>query len=247
MHPMQTFELKLNWSKKITPNILHLAFGRKDGETLNFIPGQFLTFLFDVDGKIKRRSYSIASITGKTREIEIAISYMKDGVASETMFNLLPDNCLTCSGPFGRLVLRDTDQPKRIILIATSTGVAPYRSMLPEFEKRLANDQDLEIIVLLGVPYRQDVLYAQDFIDFSRVHARFSFHAYLSRDQLEIAKDYEHKGYVQSAFSNLNLEPDEDLLFLCGNPNMIDDAYALLTDQGFSPHHVRREKYISSN
>ncbi len=247
MNTMKIFELTLKWSKKITPNIMHLAFLRKDGVIFDFIPGQFITFLFDVDDKIKRRSYSIASIPGKTNEIEIAVSYIKDGIASEKMFNLLPDDCLTCSGPFGRLVLRDNDQPKRLILVATSTGVAPYRSMLAELEKRLANDKNLEVILLLGVQYRQDLLYAQDFIDFSNTHKRFSFHAYFSREQLENAKDYQHEGHVQSAFPDLDLDPDEDLLFLCGNPNMIDTAYGWLTDAGFSRHNVRREKYISSN
>ncbi len=247
MHAMKTFALTLKWSKKITPNIMHLAFVRKDGAAFDFIPGQFITFLFTVDGKSKRRSYSIASIPGKTDKIEIAISYMQDGIASDTLFNLLPENDLTCSGPFGRLVLRDTDRPQRIILVATSTGVTPYRSMLPELEKRLANDQHLQIILLLGVQYRTDLLYAQDFIDFGNNHKRFAFHTYFSRDVLEDATDYEHEGYVQSAFADLNLNPDEDLLFLCGNPNMIDDAYAWLTAVGFSAHSVRREKYISSN
>ena len=226
---------------------MHLAFMRKDDTTLNFIPGQFITFLFTVDGKVKRRSYSIASIPGKTDEIEIAISYMQNGMASKTMFNLLPNDCLTCSGPFGRLVLRDNDQPKRIILVATGTGVAPYRSMLPELETRLTNDQNLQIILLLGVQYRKDLLYAQDFIDFSNTHKRFAFHAYFSRDALTTAKDYEHQGYVQSAFPALNLDAEKDLLFLCGNPNMIDEAYAWLTGQGFSSQQVRREKYLSSN
>jgi len=247
MRRMKTFQLKFKWSKNVTPNIKHLAFVREDGDLFDFIPGQFITFLFDVEDKIKRRSYSIASIPGKTDETEIVISYMKDGIASEALFNLAIDECLTCSGPFGRLIIRETDQPKRFIFVGTGTGVAPYRSMLPGIAQRLENDKDLEIILLLGVQYRKDLLYAQDFIEFANIHERFTFHAYLSRDALDDAKDYEHKGYVQSAFPDLNLDPNDDLVYLCGNPNMIDQAYAWLTEEGFSPHGVRREKYISSN
>ena len=247
MRSMKTFQLKFNWSENATPNIKHLAFSREDSDALTFVPGQFITLLFEVEGKTKRRSYSIASIPGKTDETEIAISYMQGGIASETLFNLPADASLTCSGPFGRLVMRDTDEPARFILVATGTGVAPYRSMLPEIARRLEVDVELKFILLLGVQYRKDLLYVNDFIEFSNTHERFEFRAYLSRDELENAQQHEYKGYVQSAFPDLSLDPDEDLVYLCGNPNMIDTAFAWLTDEGFSPKSVRREKYISSN
>ena len=247
MRPMKTFQLKFKWSENLSNHIKHLAFERADNEALPFIPGQFITLLFELDGKIKRRSYSIASIPETTKEIEIAASYIKGGIASELLFNLAPNTCLTCSGPFGRLILRETDQPKRFILVATGTGVSPYRSMLPEIKQRLANNPQLKVIVLLGAQYRKDLLYAEDFIDFSRAHTNFEFRAYLSRDSREDIRDYEYRGYVQSSFTDLALMPDDDLVYLCGNPNMIDDAFALLSEAGFSPHSVRREKYISSN
>ncbi len=244
---MKTFHLKFAWEKNLTPNIKHLAFTRADGEKLPFKPGQFVTFLFEVDGKIKRRSYSIASIPNEASETEIAISYIQDGLASEVLFNLKTGQCLTCSGPFGRLILRDTDEPERFVLVATGTGVAPYRSMLPAIAKRLDTDPDLNVVLLLGVQYRQDLLYANDFIDFAKKQDRFTFRAYFSRDVLENPQAYEYQGYVQSAFAELQLDPDEDLIYLCGNPNMIDDAFSWLSEEGFSPHAVRREKYISSN
>jgi ferredoxin-NADP reductase len=244
---MKEFTVRLNWAEKVTPNILHLAFSKADGDALDFIPGQFVTFLLDSADGVKRRSYSIASIPGKTTETEIAISYQKNGVASEAFFNLKAGETLTCSGPFGRLILREGETPARYILVATGTGVAPYRAMLPQIAERLNNDTNLEVILLLGVQYRDDLLYGEDFLTFSNSHPRFKFMAFFSREELDDAKDHENKGYVQSAFENLALDPDEDLVYLCGNPNMIDDAFEWLTDEGFSPKAVRREKYISSN
>lgn len=244
---MKTFDLKLISSKKITPNIMHLAFEKADGTALEYIPGQFITFLIDKEGQTKRRSYSIATIPGDVDTTEVAISYVDGGVASETMFNLQAGEILTCMGPAGRLLFRETDAPGRAILVATGTGVAPYRAMLPEIARRLAADENLEVIVLLGMQYRADLPYADDFITFAKQHPRFKFMAFLSRDELADQQAHEYKGYVQSAFETLALDPDEDLVFLCGNPNMIDDAFGILTEEGFSPRSVRREKYISSN
>ncbi|MFN7096231.1 MAG: ferredoxin--NADP reductase, partial [Gammaproteobacteria bacterium] len=66
-----------------------------------------------------------------------------------------------------------------------------------------------------------------------------------SRDELQDAKAYECKGYVQTAFDELRPNPTSDVVYLCGNPNMIDDSYELLKELGFSAQQVRREKYVS--
>ena len=244
---MKEFSLKLESSIELTPNTRHLTFTCADGTKLPFIPGQFITFLLNSPDGIKRRSYSIATIPGKSQHIEIAISRVTGGIATEIFFNLPIGALLNCSGPFGRLILRENETPKRFILVATGTGVAPYRAMLPELASRIAADPTLQVVLLLGVQYRSDLLYADDFLAFSKQHPRFEFRAYLSRDTLENQETHEYKGYVQSAFVSLKLDPSGDLIYLCGNPNMIDHAFAQVTDEGFSPHAVRREKYISSN
>lgn len=230
----------------LTPTVIHLGFRPAAGTTLEFIPGQFITFLFtDENDKIIRRSYSISSIPGTTDEIEIAVSPVAGGFATNIFFNLTENAVLPCSGPFGRLILKADEQPKQYVLVATGTGVSPYRAMLPTIAERLEADPNLQVTVLLGVQYRHDLLYAEDFVAFAQQHSRFSFRAYLSR-QKELTEAYEYSGYVQSAFNELNVNPEADLVYLCGNPNMIDDSFALLQEMGFPTPSVRREKYISA-
>lgn len=241
---IKTFPLILKWAHMETSNVRHLAFATEDGQAFNFTPGQFISIHFEHEGKMLRRSYSIASIPGKTDLIEIAISYFAGGAASEYLFNLEPGTEIQASGPFGRLVLRD-EQPKRYIMVATGTGVTPYRSMLPELNQRLNADANLEVIVYLGVQTRKDALYSQDFIDFAKDHPNFKFNIYYSRENLEEHLDYEHTGYVQSGFDELHLDPEKDIIYLCGNPGMIDNAVALVKDLGFPIQQVRREKYVS--
>jgi ferredoxin-NADP reductase len=248
---MIEFELILKDRKKITPNVLHLSFVRADGAELPFKSGQFLTFLFTAADGIKRRSYSIATIpqknnVSKANDIEIAISYVTGGIASETLFNLNRGDAVTATGPFGKLILKADETPARYLLVATGTGVAPYRAMLPELAEKIQADPNLKVMILLGVQYRADLLYASDFLEFATLHPQLEFRAYLSRETSEL-HPHEYKGYVQTAFSELNLDPDQDIAYLCGNPNMIDAAFAELSEVGFMPKNVRREKYISSN
>lgn len=243
---LEQFELQLHAIQKPTPNTLHLDFVRVDGKKLDFAAGQFITLLLtNSEGQLKRRSYSISSLPSDNM-LSFAISYVKGGVASEILFNLKVGEKLKAMGPAGRLVLQD-EPVKRYILAGTGTGIAPYRSMLPLLAERIQN-HGLVVELILGVQFRSDLLYKDDFIKFAAEYPNFKFHAQYSRETATDFQEYEHQGYVQTAFMRLNLNPHEDIIYLCGNPNMIDEAFKELTESyGFTTTNIRREKYISSN
>ncbi len=244
--PIQKFGLVFQSADKIAPNVLHLHFTRADGQALDFIPGQFITFLFTSDdGQVKRRSYSVATIPNQESGIQIAVSYVKAGIASEILFHLTPGDQLPAMGPAGRLVLQTDLGIKRHILVGTGTGIAPYRAMLPQLTEQV--NQGADVIILQGAQYRDDLLYDREFNQFANSHRTAEFRACLSRESLDDRLDHEYSGYVQKQFAQLQLNPEQDMIYLCGNPNMIDDAFEDLTARGFGNHHIRREKYISSN
>lgn len=243
--PIKTFSITLQWVKEVAPGVHHFAFARDDGEILSYIPGQFITLYLESGETITRRSYSIAEPPGAGETIDFAASYIKNGLASETLFNMKPGDKLNAGGPFGRLVLRD-EQPKRYILAATGTGVTPYRAMLPTLKKRLA-EEDLNVVLLLGVQHQADLLYGDEFIQFANENPGFEFRAQFSReDSSALSKSHEHAGYVQTGIADIEPNPTEDIVYLCGNPGMIDESYTLLQERGFDITTVRREKYISS-
>lgn len=239
----QTFTLILQQAAMIAPGVRHLAFARADGGSLDFIPGQFITVHIQTDTGVARRSYSIASIPGQNQLIEIAVAFVEGGLATQLFAEMQPGDSITCSGPFGRLILRD-ELPQRYVLVATGTGVTPYRAMLPELAQRLAAQQDLRVTLLFGTRAPEDLLYADDFLKFAEQFSTFRYIACYSRAEPKMV--YERMGYVQNLFAELRPEPTQDIVYLCGNPNMIDASFARLTELGFPSQHVRREKYVSS-
>ena len=56
---------------------------------------------------------------------------------------------------------------------------------------------------------------------------------------------HEKTGYVQQTLEGLRLNPESDVVYLCGNPNMIDEVFTKLKELEFETKQVRREKYIS--
>lgn len=241
---IQKFDLEVIEKKYIAPDTLHIGLKRADGQRLDYAPGQFITFLFPQDdGKVKRRSYSIATIPGEKEAIEVSLTYMANGIASEKLFNAQLGDKFHAMGPAGKLILKQ-ESPRKLFLIGTGTGIAPYRCMLKELEKKA--DQGVQVYILLGVQYQVSALYADDFRVYAKDHPNIHFYTCLSREKKELASD-EVSGYVQNQFDWLDLDPENDIAYLCGNPDMIDQAFDRLTQKGFSPKNIRREKYISSN
>ncbi len=241
--PVKTYPVNLNEAHMLTDNVKHFAFNCSEPAINQFTPGQFITIHFEKDGKMLKRSYSLANRNPDTGLVEFAASYVPNGPASEKLFNLEPNDTININGPFGRLVLKD-EPVKRYILIATSTGVTPYRAMLDSLKKKLAEDEALQVVILQGVQYRKDLLYGDEFIEFAKQNQRAQFFACYSKEESPL-EEHEHAGYCQTMLEKLNPNPTDDLVYLCGNPAMVDDSFNLLKSKEFEIKQIRREKYIS--
>ncbi|WP_218813748.1 ferredoxin--NADP reductase [Rickettsiella endosymbiont of Dermanyssus gallinae] len=242
------FTLTLQDSRQIAPAVKHFTFHREDGEACSFIPGQFITLHIPTPEKILRRSYSIANSTHEASDkIEFAASYVPEGTASDLLFTMQVGDKVTATGPFGRLVLRD-DQPGRYIFVATGTGITPYRTMLSELADRFKQRPGFKVVLLFGVRKPEDLLYRDEFTAFAQKNSWFEFRAYYSRIKLEQRLPYEYEGRVLNAFNEIEPNPKQDIVYLCGNPNMVDEVFSLLINtHSFPSEIIRREKYISSN
>ena len=118
--------------------------------------------------------------------------------------------------------------------------------MIPALEQYLANNLNAQVVIFEGVQNQAEILYAEDFLKWATQSPRVLFRAYLSREKLEQKPDYVHYGHLQTGFAELNLNPKQDFIYLCGNPAMIDEAFDMLQAQGFTTQQIVREKYISS-
>ncbi|KPK60043.1 MAG: hypothetical protein AMJ59_08000 [Gammaproteobacteria bacterium SG8_31] len=239
-----TFPLVLEGVTDITPTVRHFAFRRADQEAFEYTAGQFVNLHWDRDGKRTHRSYSVANPPGETGLVEIAMAPVEGGFATSKLNALAPGDMIEASGPYGRFVLRD-DPPCRYLLVATGTGVTPYRSMLPRLRELLATG-DYRVDLLLGVRGPEELLYGEEFRAMAEAHENFSFHACYSRADPAVASPWECRGYVQNRLADLGVSPDVDIAYLCGNPNMVDAAAEFLKGAGFGIKSVRREKYLSA-
>lgn len=241
----QRFNFVLRGSRMITPRVMQLDFHREDGQPFSYVPGQFITLHMPWTDMELRRSYSVATIPGSSGDVQIAATHVEGGRATGMLYDMKPGAAVAATGPFGRFVLRD-DPPGRYLLIATGTGVSPYRAMLPQL-RTLLNSKNHTAVLMLGVRGPDELLFGEDFLRFEQENSAFKFVASLSRRLSEVSKIHERKGYVQDHLMELNPDPKKDIVYLCGNPDMIDTSVERLKALGFDNQNLRREKYVSSN
>ena len=234
----------------LAPSVRHLEFARDDGLPLDFIPGQFIQVHFNyADGTPTKRSYSLATMhdhaLGPGETIEIAVSYVAGGAATALFEALDEGQQIMASGPYGRFCLVPADANSRYLLVATGTGVTPYRAMLPKLAELMAT-RGVEVVLLFGCRTPAELLYGEDFLAFAAAHPGFRYVPCFSRELPAAPLPDMRKGYVQDALAEFAPSAEGDIAYLCGNPNMVDAMFEALKTAGLPVPHIRREKYVSS-
>jgi ferredoxin-NADP reductase len=242
------FKLRLVRSYMLAPSVRHMAFERTDGRILSFVPGQFVQIHFMHEDRPVKRSYSVATVSGDpanpAQQVEMAVSYVEGGAATQALSPMQVGDEIDASGPYGRFCLHDNDNNQRYLLIATGTGVTPYRAMLPQLEKIML-ERSMKVALLLGARTPEDLLYGEEFFEFAARVPGFRFFPCFSRSGRTEPRADDRQGYVQNLLAELKPNPIDDIAYLCGNPNMVDACFEALKAAGLPIPHIRREKYIS--
>jgi NAD(P)H-flavin reductase len=235
------FTARLERIRTLSDSTRDFRFVRDDGEVTQYEPGQFFRFIFSDDEGEFERSYSLCNFDSlHDRYLDLVISKVEGGRATRLLFDedaKLEGLSVKVTGPFGRLTL-PADNPGRLVMVATSVGLAPYLPILKSLEDRGIS----EVVLLLGVRDRREFLYGDLLQAYAAEHPYFDLRLCLSREPA--SEPFERNGYVTSELTALNPDAKSDHVLLCGNPAMIDEAWALLKSAGFKAGQVVREKYV---
>ena len=244
---MTPLKLTMQGMQALNDNTVNMCFKVASDQPFVVIAGQFLRLHFTQDDGIETfRSYSIATVFPEEKttldNIDIAVSWVEGGLATGKLSNMQAGDVLEATGPYGRFCLLP-DRHERYFLIATGTGVTPYRAMLKEIELRL--QQGSKFYVVMGAQDATGLLYEADFVALEQQYEGFHYVPCLSRKPREAAGPNDQNGYVQNYLAGHDFDPENDIAYLCGNPNMVDDAFTLLKEKGMPVPLIKREKYIS--
>ncbi len=222
-------------SREISPEVRHFSFEVPGDGAMDFIPGQFVSFTEHIEGKEVTRAYSISSPPFENR-FDLCLNRVPDGRFSPHLFNLDLGAELDFKGPYGNFVFKDP-LPEESILVATGTGIGPFRSMLMA---QLPHDSEHRFTLVFGVRHENGILYREQFEQMAREHANFSFLPTLTQPSEGWTG---LTGRLQPhVMSRLAKRRDVDV-YICGMKEMVDDLRLLLKEEGLERRRIIFEKY----
>jgi len=208
-------------------------------DKIDFRAGQFITMDLPIHERRRKRwrSYSIANPPNEQNVIELAIAYYEGGLASEYLFKEIKEgDTITFKGPDGAFYL-----PKNIetdlVFVCTGTGVAPFRSMIGDLEKRGFDQRNIHLI--FGTRYENSILYREEFEQLAEKYPNFDYTIALSREENWTGV----KGYVHQVYEERYQDKPDTRFYLCGWQYMVDEARERLTKMGFDKTKVFYELY----
>ena len=139
------------------------------------------------------------------------------------------------TGPWGGFIFRQPVEDS--VLLATGTGIVPFRAMLLD---QLARDPFHQFTLIFGVRYERGLLYREEFEQLARDHANFHFWPTISRPE---ASWTGRTGHVQAHLFQATGERRDMNVFICGLKAMVDDVRAILKSSGFDRKRIICEKY----
>ena len=219
-----------------------------------FRNGEFVMVGLDSEPRPIVRAYSIAS-PNYADELEFLSIKVPDGRLTSRLQHIRPgDTVLISRKPTGTLVLDDLRPGRRLFLLGTGTGLAPFMSLIKDFETY----ERFELVILFhGVRYRSELAYHDaitrqlpyDEIFGEMVRKQLVYYPSVTRE------DYLHTGRITDLLRSgrmledldlAPLDPAGDRLMLCGNPGMLEETRTILDERGFeiSPRRGEPGDYV---
>lgn len=217
----------------------HLEFEVNGVTRFGFVAGQWLSVKGATPaGEEITRAYSIASPPSENGRFAFCLNRVQDGFMSNYLCDLAEGAAITFQGPFGSFILRP---PLRdTVLIATGTGIAPFRSMLHWLLADPSRHQEKQFWVLFGVRYEQDIYYRKEFERMAAEHPNFHFLPTLSQGG---PKWKGLRGYVQENVPEIVAKRNDLHAYICGLDKMVSANRELLKSLGWDRKQILYEKY----
>ncbi len=213
-------------SREIGPDTRHFEFEAIDWDGA-FTPGQFLSL---TEGEITR-AYSIASPPGG-RKFALCANLVSDGHFTPWMFNLGLGDEIEFKGPYGAFTPRQHESES--ILVATGTGIAPFRSFLA------GGALKGKATLIFGTRQEAGLLYDPEWRDLVRSREGFAYWPTLTRPDPGWAGRI---GRVQAHVMKALAGRTEIDVYICGLREMVDDLRAQLKANGLDRKRIIYEKY----
>jgi ferredoxin-NADP reductase len=224
-----------------TPTVKTLRLAIPNGGPLPFTyqPGQFLTFILQPEGKVVKRSYTIASSPTQRDYIEVTVKREEQGLISRFLHDHIKiGDHLSLQGPAGKFSFNGSEA-KNIVLISGGVGITPMMSVT-----RYLTDHCWQgnIYFLFCARTSNDFIFRQELEYLQQRHA--NLHVLASMTRAEGTSWMGPQGqFTPDVIKEFVPNIDQHRAHICGPPAMMDAIKDMLLGLGVPQSQIKTEAF----
>ena len=224
------------------------SFTTTRGSSLRFQNGHFTMIGLRVNGKPLLRAYSVVSANYE-EHLEFLSIKVQDGPLTSKLQHIQPgDSIVVGRKPTGTLVIDYLLPGKRLYLMSSGTGLAPFLSIVRDpatyerFDEVVLVHGVREVAELAYHDYLTKELPEHEFLG-QMVSKQLRYYPTVTREA------FRHTGRITDLiesgklFSDLGvpaLDPAVDRVMICGSPGLLKDLKGMLEQRGFQEGNTSR-------
>jgi benzoate/toluate 1,2-dioxygenase reductase component len=202
-------------------------------DTFPFTAGQAV--MVGLHGSALRKPYSIASApweVDKSGVMQVLVQVEDSGLDPHLEL-AAPGTTIDVEGPFGTFAMPNDMQP--LLFVAGGTGIAPLRSIILE---RLARPAAPPIVLVYSARSPEEFAFRAELEALSAA-GRIATHFIVTRDEKWTGR----RGRIDKALLKDALPSSAAHCFVCGPPQLVNDATNYLRALGVADERIQIEKY----
>jgi ferredoxin/flavodoxin---NADP+ reductase len=209
--------------------------------TLRFSNGHFTMIGLRVNEKPLLRAYSIVSANYEDHLEFLSIKVPDGPLTSRLQHIKVGDTIIVGKKPTGTLLIDYLLPGKRLFLLSTGTGLAPFMSIVRD---PATYEKFEQIILVHGVRQKDELAYHDLLVEHLPAHeligelvtSQLRYYPTVTREayrNMGRVTDLIQTGKMFEDLEVPSLDPTTDRVMICGSPGMLKDLKHMLEAQGF--------------
>lgn len=233
--------------KKETDDAISIIFSNT-GNEINYLPGQYLTLILNLDGEEVRRSYSLSSSPHLDQDLSVTVKKIDNGKVSNFLVDQLkPGDLMKVMEPKGSFTTEFGEGNKRkFVLLAGGSGITPLMSIM---KSALVSEPNSDILLIYQNRNEGSIIYKefQDELK-NRYPDRLNITHILSKPSHDWKglKGRLSREQIEDIFDRYEIKPDNVAVFTCGPQGMMETVESALDGLNVDKKDRFKESFYSS-
>jgi ring-1,2-phenylacetyl-CoA epoxidase subunit PaaE len=240
------FQLRITDIIRETPGTYSYKLENTTPEPLEYLAGQFLTFLITLNNKEYRRSYSFSSTPGVDPFLSVTIREKENGEISRHLIrSWKKGDIVTALEPSGRFTYEKSTAPvKDIFLLAAGSGITPVFSLLKHI---LQQEPGAHIKLIYSNTTPERTIFYEQLQQWQTQYQEQLQVVYLFSNDPDSHHTYRRLNNIlleQLVTTHMRYAREDAQFFLCGPPDYMRTILLTLTFMGFPETQVHKENFV---